>query len=385
MHPIDSGERARRRLLIFALVIAAGFGALAFVNFWTGRDNPREGSRVLSGGGAPLRITTVPRAYRAVIRVDNRAAEDKVVTTERVWVRRPFQSRVETYTGPPPGTSRLSVRQSAFGVLTSRSPRSQPLNIAAPPSLASGDLRIDAALDEAVEDRTILKRERREVFGRECQVYRAGGPVFAGDIEPYEGGTGNFADVCIDRNGLVLEEAWTHKGRLIQRRAVTELDVNPAIDSKIFEIDVPPSEGAFRGAVERIEDGDDVVGLWELPSTPRGFEALGRYGIVIPQAATPGANQQTQLPGPSSTSDVYLRGPDVLVIDQDPSLARVIDQESRPTHKVKLPNLRNGTLIVDARMTEVRGIADDGSVVRIFGTLPPSELLDLARSLRPQE
>lgn len=361
------------------------FGGLGVAAWWSGRDDPREGSKVLSRGGPPLGITEIPTSYRAVFRVDNRAT-DLVTTTERVWVRRPFQSRIESYTGEPPGTRRLSVRQSAFGVLASRGSSAEPLNIAAPPSLASGDLRIDAVLREAVADDTILRRERREVYGRECQVYRAGGPVFAGDLDRYVPRTGDYADFCVDRNGIVVEEAWVYRDRLIQRRAAVEVEIDPPIDRDVFEIDIPPSEGAFRGAVERLdpeEAGGD--GLWTLPSPPEGFDPLGRYGIVIPQAALPQAVQQAPGPGPTSTTDVYVRGPDLLVIDQDPSLARLVEQETREGRAIEIPNLREAELIVDARMSEIRGMSPDGSVVRIFGTLPPSELVDLARRLRPAE
>jgi hypothetical protein len=307
-----------------------------------------------------------------------------VTTTERVWVHRPFESRIEIRAGAPPGSRSLSTRSSTFGVLASRSRNAEPLNIAAPPSLASGDLRVDAVLRAAVEDKTILRRERREVFGRQCQVYRAGGPVFAGDIEKYSPPGKEYADFCVDRNGIVIEEAWYINDELIRRRAAVEVEINPSIDRRLFDIDVPANPRTFRGQVERIGKTSST-GLWVLPRTPKGFEALGRYAVVIPQAAVPSPGEPLPGPGPSSTTDVYVRGPDLLVVDQDPSLVRVIQQESRAQRKVKLPKLRDAKLIVDARMSEIRGRTTDGSVVRIFGTLPPSELLRLARQLRPSE
>ena len=383
---MNAPERARRRLFIFALAVATLFGGLGVAAWWSGRDDPRAGSKVLSRGGPALRITDVPTSYRAVFHVDNRAGDDLVTTTERVWVRRPFQSRIETYAGPPPGNRLSTTRHSAFGVLTSRGTNAEPLNIAAPPSLASGDLRIDASLREAVADDTILRRERREVFGRQCQVYRAGGPVSAGDIERYVPRSGNYADLCVDRNGIVVEEAWVYRNELIQRRAAVEVEIDPAIDRRVFEIDIDPSEGQFRGSVERLDpDEVDTEGLWVLPDLPRGFETLGRYGVVIPQAALPQTGGQVPGPGPSSTTDVYVRGPDLLVVDQDPSLVRFLQEASPGAREVDLPNLGDAMLIVDARMSEIRGQTADGSVVRLFGTLAPSELIDLARQLRPQE
>jgi hypothetical protein len=137
--------------------------------------------------------------------------------------------------------------------------------------------------------------------------------------------------------------------------------------------------------VKRIGTTGAGGGLWVLPRTPKGFESLGRYGVVIPQAAVPSSGETVPGPGPSSTTDVYVRGPDLLVVDQDPSLVRIIQQDSRAQRRVKVANLRNARLIVDGRMSEIRGTTEDGSVVRIFGTVSPRELLLLARDLRRQE
>jgi hypothetical protein len=332
-----------------------------------------------------LRVTHVPTTYRAVYRIENRAAK-LIVTTEKVWVRRPFTSRVETWRGAPPGTKILSTRQSAFGVLTSESPGSSgSLNIAVPPSLSSGDLRIDIALEEAIHDKTIIRRERREVYGRGCQVYRAGGPVLAGDVERYNPGKGTYADFCVDRNGIVVEEYWVDKGRLIRRRVATDVDVDPSISNRLFDITTPENPDIHRGAVERIteEPSKEGLPLWTLPKTPKGFDELGRYGVVISDQAIPRMNVLSPSLAPASTSDVYVRGPDLLVVDQDPSLGRLISLERRLTRNIKLDKLKDGKLIVDGRMCEVRAQTPEGSYVRVFGTLEPSELIRFAEKLRP--
>jgi hypothetical protein len=217
-----------------------------------------------------------------------------------------------------------------------------------------------------------------------CQVYRAGGPVFAGDLERYVPGRGDYADFCVDRNGLVVEEAWVLKRKLIQRRAAVELEIEPAIDRRLFDIDIPEQEGIARGLVQRLPS-DEVRGLWAFTETPKGFEKLGRFGVVIPEAALPNVGAMVAGAGPSSTTDVYVRGPDLLVVDQDPSLVALIQRESRPTRDVEVPGLNDAKLIADARMSEIRARTPDGSVVRIFGTIPPSELLDLARLLQVTE
>jgi hypothetical protein len=300
-----------------------------------------------------------------------------------VWVRRPFDSRIETWRGAPPGQERLSVRQSAFGVLASSSSGSPtPLHLTAPPSLASGDLRVDAAISEALRDRLIERRERREVYGRECQVYRAGGTITAGDIQRYVPDKGEYADFCMDRNGLVIEEMWTSKNELLRRRVATTVKVDPALDQDLFAVKTPRTPGVDPGAVDRIDRPTDRA-VWTLRRRPKGFEALGRYSVTISSAAIPQQQSPIPIPGPTSTTEVYIRGPDLLVVDQDPSLAGLVKSDTRPKRRVKLPRLRNGELIIDGRMSEVRGETKDGSIVRVFGTLPPSELLKLANELRP--
>lgn len=371
----------RRRAQVFALVLAGVFGAVAVISWWTGRDNPREGSSIISEGGPPIALGDVPKTYRAVYRVEDRSGTDLVVNTEKTWFRRPFDSRVEIFRGPPPGGERLSVRQSAFGVLTSTGPRSKPLNISAPPSIASGDLRIDAPLKEAVDERLVLRRERRDVFGRRCQVYRTGGPVFAGELTRYEPGRGDYADVCIDAAGLVLEEVWYAKGKLLRRRVAVEVELDRKLSSSLFEISVPVQPGIERGSVERIpQEGGRP--LWVFERLPRGYDELGLYRVAIAPSAAPRLGPSGPSLAPVSRTSVYVRGPDLLVVDQDPSLASVTSRESRERHRVEVPGFADAVLIFDARMSEFRGEDDDGSIVRVYGTLSPSELLGYARTLR---
>jgi hypothetical protein len=111
---------------------------LAFVNWWTDRDELRANSKVVSEGGEILGIDHVPTSYRAVYRIENRGGGRLVLNEERIWARRPFQSRVETWKD----NRRQTLRFSAFGLLASTSSGGgEPLNITAPPGLASGDLR----------------------------------------------------------------------------------------------------------------------------------------------------------------------------------------------------------------------------------------------------
>ncbi len=388
MSSVDVG---RRRLRIFAVLIAVGFAGLAFADWWTSRENLREGSKVVAEGGDPLRMGDIPVTYRATYRFENRAQGDLTTTTEKVWVRRPFASRTESYRGTTTDGEPSTLRVSAFGQLYSKSAGTpQALDIAVPPSLSSGDLRPDVVLQEALRSDAVDVREQREVFGRRCQVYRAGGSILAGDLPAYEPGKGEYADVCIDRNGIILEEYWVSDGELLRRRVALDVDVDIPIPRTMFTVDdAPPAENPIeRGAVERISSepaGGDGLPLWTLDETPDGFERLGRYAVVLSPSAVPSLGGERPEIGPSSTSDVYVRGPDLIVIDQDPSLATLASFDARVVRDVKLDHLKDGKLVVDARMSEIRGATGDGSLVRIFGTLPTAELLEIANDLRPDD
>lgn len=386
-----TSDRARRRARIFAFAIAgfflAGAGLMAApeVSYWWGARELRASSEIVEDTG-PIETKDVPLTYRAVVRVENRAGGRLVLNTERVWFRRPFESRIETYKGFP-GDERSSLRQSVFGTFANASSGSdQPLRIAAPPSIASGDVRFDPVIEEAIEESVIERREVRRVYGRLCQVYRAGGPVSAGDLKTYEEGASAYADVCLDENGIVLEEYWVEDGELLRRRAITELEIGVDIPDSMFDITIEGSKSVSPGSIKKVPDDPSKsrVPLWLLPETPEGFERRGRFTVTLSDQAIPQLSGELGFSAaPTSASDVYVRGPDILVIDQDPSLTAVATQESRPMIEVDLGELGKGTLVVDARMSEVRGLTAEGSLVRLFGTLPPSELVELARSLRP--
>jgi hypothetical protein len=209
--------------------------------------------------------------------------------------------------------------------------------------------------------------------------------VLAGDLHPVEG-EDEYADICIDRHGIVIEEYWVKDGKLLRRRVATDLDVNVPIASDLFDAkaDEPTPD---RGIIVRIDDppSDEGLPLWTLPKAPKGFDRLGRYGVTLSRNSVPSIGGQSPEVGPSSTSDVYVRDADLIVVDQDPSLATTTSFDARPVRDIKLERLKDGKLIVDARMSEVRASTGDGNFVRIFGTVPPDQLIDLANTLRPDD
>ena len=370
-------DYGRRRLRRFVLGIAVlGFLGIALNWAYEHRPVPRTGSHAVASS-TPFRIGRIPRSYYAEFEVDTRAGK-RVVNVEKTWVRRPFESRIETWSG----RKRLSVRQSAFGAFANFNPNSTPLSIAVPPSLGSGDLRVDIALDEALRRHVIVKREKRSVYGRICQTYRAGGPVSAGDLTRYNPKSGEYADFCVDRDGIVIEEWWVRGNKLLRRRVATKVRVGK-VDVKLFAITTPPAEGIDKGTIAEVPDGASKQKLWTIPAPPKGFVRLGRFFVALPTAATPNPGPDLGETTPvSSLTDVYTDGPDLFVIDQGAGLSGPAAAENRPSFHVTIPGLSHAVLIVDARENEIRADTPDGSFVRIAGTLRPSRLLAIARELR---
>jgi hypothetical protein len=373
-------EYGRRRLRRFVYLVVALIALAFVVSRVNAQREPRPGSEVVAKEGR-WHLSGIPTTYRATFRVETRAQGNSVVNTERVWFRRPFQSRIETWGGEPPGKSRLNFRQSVFGVLTSVSPNADPLNVAVSPSVASGDLRIEIALRDAIRRRVVVARERRRVYGRECQVYRAGGPVAAGDIVSYSKDKDDeYADFCVERHGIVVEEWWVSGGKLLRRRAATDLRVGGRIDSSLFKIDVPEGDPLQRGSVVRVTTAPEEAKLWTLPQAPSGYRSLGRFIVSRPSSAqSPLGAQDLPL---VSTSDVFVRGPDLIVVDQNAGLARAAEAENRTTYPVTVKGFKSATLVLDGRANEVRIATPDNSYVRIIGTVPPETLIRIAGQLK---
>src|SRR2546430_14545652 len=58
--------------------------------------------------------------YRVVYRNESFAGRDHVVTTDDLTVRRPFDSRLDSKTGPPPGKDDSSQTVSTFGLFSNK-------------------------------------------------------------------------------------------------------------------------------------------------------------------------------------------------------------------------------------------------------------------------
>jgi hypothetical protein len=370
-------KRRRWFVLAFAVVV---LGAIVAYVLRPG-PNLRVGSEEIAEGSIDVASRT-PSGYRLVYRVESRAGDEVVVSTERVWVRRPFESRVESWTGAPPGRRRTNTTVNAFArINTGRAV------FAVPPAPAPQDFRLDSNLTEAERAGYVDPRERRRVAGRVCRVYRWGAEGGSGSLSRLdEDEPGEYTDSCFDADGLPLEVVTYVDGKLLTRSIVTQVEEGPRLADRLFGVGDPTLEvRQGGGSVLRVEPDSRPPGdFWELGEAPRGFERDGRYAVIPPQA---GFDDPTQRAGiVTFVSDVWVRGRDVIVVEQGGTLGgRPPFQADPNARKVSAGDLGRGDLAYGLRTSEVRVLLEGGRFVRVHGTVAPSRLLAVARSLEKVE
>jgi hypothetical protein len=336
----------------------------------------REGSVELEDA-APLPAPEPHDRYRMTYRV---SAGASAPTVEVLTVDRPFTS--ELVTKGDDGDVR-GIHRWAFGRVITAVGDEDPTVFAVGPNVGGYDFHARSAVDEAVESGLLERREQREVIGRRCQVYRTGTSVSDGVLAPVGDVEDEYADVCIDADGLLLEEWWVLDGHAIRQRLATELDesVPDAFGDGWVEEPTSMPVGQGGGSVRRLRPGSAPPGdFFEAPSAPEGFTHLGRYTVVPPQAIDMAEADSGKIV--ASTADVWVRGGDVVVLDQGGTRGGVDTYPRDPDNRtVEIAGVGTAEIVLGLATNEVRIQRDVGKFVRVIGTLTSDELLAVARSL----
>ena len=368
----------RRWLVVLGVFVV--LAAVVAVNVKRTHPIGRSGSTALPGG-QPLAISDEPGGYDVVYRVERKVGSDVMVTTDHLSVLRPFSSRVESRSGPPPGRERTALAVGTVGRNQSSSPGRAPLTIELPPAVAPADVRLDSVLQDALDQRLLQRRERRRVAGRVCQVFRGGGLFAAG---AFTAATANAeADTCVDTHGIVLEEVLRGGGvTQLRRVAVAVHDQRPpAADFAVTGAPLAVADGG--GLTRAVDPGSSPPGpFWQLDTAPEGFALSGRFAVVPPQPE----NYSDPLSSGAkvaSITDVFTRGADAVFVDRGSTLQGTEPFRFDPAHRtIDLGPLGPGEIILSARGAEVRALTGVGGFVRVYGTLPAAQLADVARRLR---
>jgi hypothetical protein len=335
-------------------------------------------SELVSSTGALSPITAAPNAYRVVYRVETYDDQGKAnASTEEVLVRRPFDGRITSKAGEPPGGAVQWTLTNSLGLVADATAGQAPDVSQVPPGAAAGDIRVDGSIADLVDQGLFVPRERRRVLGRDCQVYRTGQPLESAAVAPPS--DQDHTDACVDASGLLLEEVSVMSGKLSLRTLAVELDVAARPTDDVFAITgtpVPLDQGGPQ-LVPIDAATDPVPGYWKLTQPPAGFTYQGRDLL-----RTAGPTGSDGKPGPTVESyvDLYVNGADYLVVLQGTSAGEPQHQpsEGKPVDLGPLgqgqfdPGVAGSTLIVHPA---------PGFFVDLMGTLPGSALEQVAGTL----
>jgi hypothetical protein len=349
--------------------VAAGIGLA--VRGGGDDDGPSRDLRAARVAGAKgrLPIAAAPAAYHAVYRAEVYKESAVTVSTEEVWVRRPFDGRVTIHQGEPPGTAKQFEGRSTFGVYANYTEgqgiEGQVAGDA--PTVALGDIRVAASLDDLVAEGLFVPGDRRRALGRECQTYRTGSPLQSLKITAPT--ATDYVDVCLDDAGLILEEVAVVGDKLTQRLTAVSFEVDPTLDPAGFVIEgqrVGPDQGG--GEVTEIDRSvAPSAGYWAVDAPPAGFTHRGRYLV---------AGQQ------SSHVDVYVRGVDIVTIRQGAPAAEPELTDVGPGREVDLGALGTGQMHLRSIGPTLVSHPGGEAFVHVAGTLGPGDLRTIAAGLR---
>jgi hypothetical protein len=334
-------------------------------------------------GALPAVAKGVPIDYRIVYDV---TTPDGTTTEEHI-VHRPFGAEIVTRDANDKVTSE---RWSALGELVTRSQGAAAVRLDTAIAPSASDSRPDVFVHPLTEVKRATPAGSGVVGGRPCTrslepdtVVTQGGAAPAG---AQDGTLPVRVTRCSDAQGLVLEERWVSAGgtTLLTKRAV-ELQVGdevPAIE--IPKADrLPAAQG--NGAVRKVARDAKVpfAETFHL-ATPKGFTFVGRYAVV-PARIAQSAGQLPADAGIALYTDVWRRGPDLLLLDQGASRSGPPPFVARSKlGPLAVPGVGTADLAMDLRLAEVRFTRPDGGFARVAGTLDPKALVAIADTMTVQ-
>lgn len=367
-------DRRRRRLKVVAAVVAVAVvvtGVAVLLRQGGGDDGPSAELRAEKVDGGPLALSSTPTGYRAIYRAENYKGEEVTVSTEQVAVQRPFEGRVAILDGEPPGGTTRFEGRASFAQYANYTDAGAVQVAGDAPTVALGDIRINASLDELVKQGLFVLGDRRRArlgsATRECQTYRTGSPMQGLKITAPT--ATDYVDVCLDASGLMVEEVVVVAGAPTQRLIATSLELDVTHDPALFRIEgqqVGPDQGGAQ-VTEIDRSIAPAAGYWTPESVPAGFVHRGRY--------------QVQGEG-IAWADVYVRGIDIVTIRQGPPATEPDLKEAGPGADADLGSLGAGKMLL--RTIGPTAIARLGgeAFVHVSGTISPSDVQAMASGLR---
>lgn len=417
--PVAQDPPRGRGWIIGVVLCALVLVAVVVVALYHGKDpstvaptTELTASLVADAPGA-LQLAGVPTAYAVTYELQSSAAGSADATdgvpatvghtyttsTEQFRVQRPFQTHIDSKAGGPPGGAAQWSIVTDLGVRSSSSTGDETPSVdTIIPSAGIGDWRLDAVLDDLVADKTFVRRERRSLLGRDCQVYRTGSPLENYAVSAATETT--YADMCVDASGLVLEQVAVSGGAVLEHLTATAVDVAAKFTDDDFAITEAPATLAQGGMSLVLIGGLPTdASYWAFAALPDGYNLLGHYtlaqnatgsGTISPTGASTGdspdkATGETTPLGAStvviSYVDVYRNGPNTVVVLQGPtSVEPLADAPGVDAASTAL-----GAVTIDSKLTGSQIVAHPTSTpdwfVQVSGTVPRATLLAMTATM----
>jgi len=345
------------------VVAAAGVAAAAVAVVVVARSR-HDGAGPPTGPGPPGYTIT----YRVEVTIDKPEVSRRVVA-----VRRPFDGSDRTTPAGQPGAETGLV---ARGGHLYRLDPDKAVDLGDQgPAVAPGDLRLGPELP--ILRRLGLARPRGSatVAGRTCRRWRFGAPV----TDTFKAPTATeYADACIDADGLVLAEDWHLDGRRIRRTEAETVVTTPPGDEALSLGGRPVVSSAAVGVTTLPLDAPPPVpGSWWVASpAPDAFHRIVRYRSTTVEPGT-----GVPLAGTEFTADAYVAGSEAVWVEQRSGVP--VQPPKGTGEAVRAGPLGAGWLWLTPQGPQVRVGGGDGPVTVVRGTVSPERLLAFTRSLKP--
>jgi hypothetical protein len=339
---------------VTVVVLALAGGAVAGWKVLSG--DGEEESRRPNGGSPPGRPSVVPAgAFRVVYRVEDSAGPETRMLTSVVAVRRPYEARLESREGAPPGGNVLSAtvtnrnHQFALSGADQEDYGFEVTPATAPQTYAVGALRAGVDAGVAAESGEDV------VLGERCTrfVYLKGGTeplALANDSQRVES--------CVTGDGILLREAVTLGGRRVRLAEAVTVARSPNFPPETFFTGRKPARGSPFAAVRIVAEGktpSDVKLL--LSAVPPGFSVDQR--VSVQRAGGPGS------PPRLFFNEAFLGGPELVVTEQLIQQGVGSPWPAEEGTPQDLGGGRTGRLVVHAGSVEVR-VEVEGTHARVF-------------------
>ena len=370
------------KLLAFGAVAAAVFAGVQEVRGGDDEDTlDRQGSEVVDGEA--LAVSPTARAFPRSYTITSRLSLVGARSGEVHRVVAPVEARTETYAGAEVEGPLLAEREVGFGILATRNRDANPTVLQAPPAVAGPRLAETLVSSERLG--LVERREVRRVARRRCQVWRTSADLGATTFMAPTSGDA-YLDLCVDGDGLLLEEWQVDGGRPVRQKVAVEVELDAVkardVAKMSRDVTLPVSEGG--GSVIKIGDGERPVGPFlDVPAAPEGFALQGRYTVVPPHPGLRQGGDRGKVR--AATVDVFVRTTDVIVVER----GGVLDLSDPWSVDERFPDVDLGPVIgvgehIPGRLGgEVRALLGSGRYLRVFGTSSQEQLVEIARSLVP--